>query len=537
MGITRTLRRTEWALPSIVALTAVIALSPAGTAIAQNWGLPPPPDAERATAVPRAQGWRVSPTVAVDLTLTNNVNLDPAATARSDFVTQISPGVQISGRSARAELAGSISVPIVLYARTGSENNQVVPQVNLLGRLEAIEKFFFVEAAALVSQQYFTPFGARPDNVVNNTDNQYISGSYRVTPFITGKIGSDVTYLVRDDNIWSTVSGAPVSVENSYVNNLVATLAREPSPLGWALDYNRNDTTFSGQSGQQLQQLVRARPIWQPEPQLRLSVSGGYEDNDFPFSAYRGAIYGVGGRWRPSERTTLDGFWEHRFFGASYGVVFDHRTPLTAWNLNVGRNITSYTLQAGQLPAGGNVSLLLSEILSSRIPDPIERQRAVQQFIQQNGLPNVLSGPVNLYTQQVYLQEQARLSVGLSGVRNSVFLFAFWLRTLPISGAGQLLPPELAQQNNNTQSGGGATWSHRLTPMTTLNLSADYLRTVANAPLVGTTEQGTLRAVFNTPISPNSSLLAGARYQLLSSDVTDGYHEAAVFVGIAHTFR
>jgi len=63
------------------------------------------------------------------------------------------------------------------------------------------------------------------------------------------------------------------------------------------------------------------------------------------------------------------------------------------------------------------------------------------------------------------------------------------------------------------------------------------LRTVANAPLDGTTRQGVARVTVSTPLSPRSSAFAGARYQLLRSDVRPDYEEAAVFVGLSYAFR
>ena len=81
--------------------------------------------------------------------------------------------------------------------------------------------------------------------------------------------------------------------------------------------------------------------------------------------------------------------------------------------------------------------------------------------------------------------------------------------------------------NNNTQSGGSITWTHNLTPSLSLNTEADYLRTVANPPAVGKTNQGIVRATFTTPIATNTTAYAGARYQQLRSDVSSNYNEYA----------
>src|SRR5438132_6218413 len=66
-----------------------------------------------------AQATRVETSIAVEETLTNNVNLDPAATRRSDFISQITPAIRFNEAGAHSKLTGQISLPILLYARTG----------------------------------------------------------------------------------------------------------------------------------------------------------------------------------------------------------------------------------------------------------------------------------------------------------------------------------------------------------------------------------------------------------------------------------
>src|SRR6266480_263309 len=106
----------------------------------------------------QAETWRFEPWVAVEETLTNNVNLDSNSSRRGDLVSQLTPGFRVAETGAHTSLVGFVSLPILLYARTGSENNKVYPQVNLLGNWELVDHFFFVEGSANVSQQYLSPF-------------------------------------------------------------------------------------------------------------------------------------------------------------------------------------------------------------------------------------------------------------------------------------------------------------------------------------------------------------------------------------------
>ncbi len=328
-----------------------------------------------------AESFRIVPSFAISETLTNNVNLAPSGSARGDLVTQLTPSFSVNETGTRATLTGTVSVPLLLYVNTGAENNTAYAQANLIGSVEAIEKFFFIEGAIDASPQYFTPFGAQPQGLANATQNRYQSSLYRISPYIKGGSPGDVEYVVRNDNIWSTLNGAPVSTSNSYTNQIVANVGRHATQLGWSLEYNYSSVKFNSQPAL-VTQLGRLRLDHSPDPQLKLSVSGGYEAEDYTLSSSNGPIYGIGGTWHPTDRTSVDAFWEHRFFGSSYLFNFNHRMPLSVWSAYASRNITSYPQQIGTLQAGVNISTLLNQLFLSSLPDPgatAGRRRSVHQ--------------------------------------------------------------------------------------------------------------------------------------------------------------
>jgi uncharacterized protein (PEP-CTERM system associated) len=488
-----------------------------------------------------AQATRWSGSLSIQETLTNNVNLTPSSTAQGDLVTQLTPSVTINEAAARTSLSGNVSLPMLFYVKTGADNNTIYPQANLTGNVEAIEKFFFIEGTLSVTQQYFNPFGAQPSGLTNATDNRYTSGSYSLSPYIQGG-ARDIQYRVRDDNIWNTLNGQPFSTNNSYTNVLSANVGRQAPQLGWLAEYDRTSTRFNTQSPL-LTQIARLTAFHSPDPQLQLGADVGYENNDYTFSQSRDTIYGISAAWRPSPRTNLDAHWEHRFFGSSYLFNFTNYTRLSTWNLSASRNITSYPQQIASIANVDTVSLLNQLFLSS-IPDPIARQNFINQYIQQNGLPAFQATPVYFYTQTITLNEQASASVGLLGARNTIVFSAYYLRQQPITAAGTELPGVLQPENNTTQVGFSASWSHSLSANLSSSLSGSWYRTESNAApgapgFSGTTRQGFVTATLTSPLTANTSLTGGVRYQVLHTDPTFGssYNEAAVFVGLSHQFR
>ena len=492
-----------------------------------------------------AESWRITPSVSLSGVVTDNVNLAPSDLAKSDFVTQLTPSLVIREIGPRTRLVGDVAVPILFYARTGSENNNVYPVASIFGNVEAIEDWFFVDGAISISQPYLSPFGAQPAGLTNGTQNRYTQQTYRISPYVTGVMPGEVRYELRNNSYWSNTSqksittgesGIPLSTNNSYTSDWSAKVESPVAPLGWFARADAVNVKFSNQNAQRMN-LAVAGPKYAYTPQLRFSLIAGYEDNQFPLSSYTGGVYGGGVEWHPTERTNVVANVEHRFFGTSYLLSLDHRTPLSAANVVASRGITTYAQQLAAATGTGSVTGLLNQLFTSRIPDPRQRKEAVDDFLSDRNLPATLAAPVNSYSEQVLLTENVSASAGLLGSRNSIFLTLFYLRTEPISGAGNALPSLLEAQNNNTQTGVNVVWSHKLTRTAVLNLTGFATRTKANAPFTGETKQGGVSMEIVLPVSRHTSIAAGGRYQSLSSTVTTGYNEAAVYAGLTYAFR
>jgi uncharacterized protein (PEP-CTERM system associated) len=481
------------------------------------------------------ESFRVIPTVSSLLTWTNNVGLDPSATRDSALIFEIVPGVDVDWRSARSELRGTVRAPIVVQTGGESQGTRVFPQVSLAGYVEPIEKFLRIEGAASVTQQYFSPFGARSPSLTNDVDNRYTSQSYRVTPVIEGEVGSSIRYQVRDDNIWTIVGDTPGDASNSYTNRFAAFVDRVPAPLGWRLEYFRDQVDFRREATE-LNQVARAYATWRPDPQLELGLIGGYEQLKLQFDDQESVIYGALVRWRPTPRMSLDANWQHRVGGPNYQVTFANRTALTVWSVEFSRALSNYPTELLEFPAGTTVPGLLDQLFLSRIPDSGERELAIARFMQDQGLGTVLAEPFTLFGNQFRIVERARANVGLTGVRNDVFFNIYRVKTSPVTRTADA-PIDFPATEGTTQYGAGATWTTRLTSVSRFQLAADLVRAESDDVIGRQTDQGFIRATFTTRLSPQTSTFAGLRLQKLRSDVRPDASETAVFAGVNHSFR
>lgn len=484
----------------------------------------------------QAENWRLTPSIRVYEEYTDNVNLS-ATDKKGDLVTQVAPALSLDGNGRRLKLNATYRASAYLYA-SESERSRIDSTFSGNSTLEAIENLFYIEGAGSVTQQFISPLGPQPVSGTSVTNNRYTSSTWSINPYIRGRTPSDITYSLRNNNRWTLISGvgSSVALSNAYTQEWIGNVATPIYTFGAAVDYIKRDVTYQDSTNEIHTQLVRGTFNYQFDPQLRLFVTGGYEDNEFGLTRNSGSIYGIGANWRPTERTVADAFWEERFFGGSYRFSLSHRTPLSAWNVSASRDVTTYPQLALQLPPGFT-PLLLNAAFQSRIPDTAQRVAAIQQFMNANGLPLFLSTPVSFYTEQLTLQERLEASYILIGARNTLAFTAYNIKNQGLSGnTGAALPSGFTFSRDFTQRGLGVTFSHKLTGLTALNISGLRLDTTQRDPVPGKSTTDTLRAEVTTSLGPKTRGFAGGRYSHFTSDISPGYNEAAVFAGVDHTF-
>ena len=147
-------------------------------------------------AVPaHAEKWRITPTLAVNETLTDNVFLT-STNKTSDLVSAISPGVAIEGTGSRAKLRLNYVLTEQLYARESNSNNRQ-NALNAIGTIEAIEDLLFIDGTGTISQQYLSAFGAVSPSTANVNKNQTETSSYALSPYLKGRLLNWAEYLLR----------------------------------------------------------------------------------------------------------------------------------------------------------------------------------------------------------------------------------------------------------------------------------------------------------------------------------------------------
>ena len=477
--------------------------------------------------------WRLDPAVSTQLTATSNASFGEGNTGR-DAVLEVRPSIAIQGEGARLRVNGSAALNAVGYARN-TLDNEVLPQVDLNARLEAIERLFFVEAGYRATQTSENPFGARPG--AGSFANTLTTTGARLVPYIEGAAGANLRYNLRSENTWVREIGATeVSAAAGYFGRHSGFIERDPQPFGWRVQAERNETKYEDSVQPQLTlDIARAVLTYAVSEFFTAGVRAGYERNDFDTEVRSRNFYGVEAIWRPSDRTTLDSFVEDRFFGTGYRFAFNHRMPRLAMRVLLSRDIDTTPATLFELQPTQNVSALLDSMFTTRYPDPVERARAVQDFINERGLPTSLQQPTVLVDERISLVTRHEGNLTYTGVRNTVSLSIYHVITKDATPDSPLATGAI--QNNNVQRGASAALTHRLGTSTSMTFSADWSRINALDSISDeeTIEQG-ITLQFNLQAGPRTNAFVGARLRKLESNVAVDGREEAVFVGVGHRF-
>jgi len=470
-----------------------------------------------------------------EFTLTDNVRLS-STNEDTDLILRLQPSIRARAEGGRLSWNVAYAPNLLLYLVNG-ELNDAQSNLNARALFEAVDSFFYVEGRAAVLQTFQNPFQPTPSDPTLSTDNRRETYTIGLSPYIQGSLLGDYRYLVRNDNYYSNAQNVSGDVLTSRVFGTINSPVRQR--LFWGADADYDYTKFENQQAFD-SQLVRGRAGFVVTPELSIRGSAGYEWNNYGLTDYSGSIYGVGADWRPTPRTNLSATWEERFFGPSYQVSFNHRTRMTTWSLSGNRNTQTYNNTLLSL-SPGETRESLDSILTGRISDPLVREAAIDQFMNQTGLPEALGVPVYFYNQNIYLVERIDARVGILGVRNSLHFRLYWEESEAVTVNDESIATDLFGSNRSFRTrGGGAAYSHELAPRTNMTLSLDrsYTESLTQQLELVTGQDATqtiARISVTHQLSPKTNVTGRLRVAKYDSDFRN-YDEHAVQALIFHRF-
>jgi uncharacterized protein (PEP-CTERM system associated) len=465
-------------------------------------------------------------------TYTDNVSLVPDASREVDWVTQVIPGISITATGARLRFNVNYAPEVTYYAR-GKEDNQVFNRGNAFGVVELAKQALFFEAGANVDQYDVSPRGPITTSNINTTGNRATVANYFASPYVR-RSWADVQAEARFTYSEVKSDDTP-ELLNSTANRINLRLENGPAykVLTWDLAYRREDIRYDEtQQDTEIEVITaNARRLITYTVALTAQVGYDYYKRGDIVPASEGGSWSVGFDWTPSPRTRLAAAGGQRFYGDYYLFDFKHRTRLTTWSASYTQDVTT-TRSEFFIPATSSTAGYLDTLFSTRFPDPVERQKVVNDFIARTGLPPSLDSPVNFFTTQLFLAKRWQASTGFLGVRNVLIANVFGENREGL--AGDFILPNAP--NATKQTGTSLVWNWRMGPRTTWNLRGAYSR--VETPFTGQIDHLTyVGAGLTRQFQPKFSGTLGYRRQENDSNFSaSSYTENAGFASLQMRF-
>jgi uncharacterized protein (PEP-CTERM system associated) len=394
----------------------------------------------------QAAGWKLTPEISLEESLTDNVRLaNVAGDRQTDLISILTPGLTIEHQGRRLDLQMKYQLQGIFYTRNASEN-RALSLVDAKGTGELLDKHLFVDVGATSSEQNIGNVGAITLDNFSLGDARARVDTYRISPYwrqaIANLLEAELRYE-RNSVRSSAVLDRDFDSDNDILS-LVLASGPEFSRVLWEgrfTDQNINNpsaqSTRFRNAGATLQYRITEK--------FALKAVGGYDDNEYASNNADtdGYHWRLGGVYRPSRRTSLEAAAGERYFGRDILIELSHRHRKFQWNLGYNRQ--------PETPR----SFLLEQ--------PV--------FLTMDAFGNPLPGPV--------AGQQDMLNVNLPGQSAAVFIlsrlegalrYSFRKNSLDVSIYRDTRESEITGLSDKSSSANLA-WTHSLNSLTDARLS------------------------------------------------------------------
>lgn len=554
---TATMRNTWWLsrlgllILSLASLNAFSQQSTPGAIAAPQGNAPTALSAPAAQALPGqgqegipARAWIIKPRVSLTETLTDRANVGGAVVGeQTDLITTLAPGIQIQANSARLKASLDYTLRALVYANN-ADFNTTQNQLNTFGSFEAIDDWFFIDFNGRIGQQTVSSFGAVSPSLGSINQNSVETSNFGISPYIRGRFGSSMNYQLRHNT--STTQSNRGSVSNVDIAQWVGQLQGGTAfkNLSWALDLNLQNVDYA--QGRQTEATVfRGIATYAITPELRVSLSAGWESNDYA-SADQTArtTSGYGFDWAPSERTKLSVFRERRFFGDGHNYSFTHRFPRSSISYTDSRNVSVLPNQFTSLNSSGSTFNLFYPLLAQMCVTNLGNtagQAAIDQCVTDLfaslNLPSNYQTTSSFLTSRATLMRHQQLAWTLHGVRNTLTVMASRSENETMFAATSL-NDDFSNLNltNIKQRGFSLNFSHKVSALSNLSIMAS--RQESQGAGTGTTLKTTTtmyQASATTKLGTKTNGSISLRRSEFDS-TTNPYTENAIIGTLTYTY-
>lgn len=477
-----------------------------------------------------ASGLVFEPRISWTETLTNNLELSNSS--RSGLISELAPGLRLTGNSARITAHADYQVQGLSYDTRDSARSRVQQSLNALGTVDLFDRWAFVDVSGSIAQQPISAFGTQSTGTninANNTETSF----YRISPYFRGRFVGSSEYEIRHAKSILSSDDATVADLKTSESSIEFRDASSRSPIWAFFASSRKDDYERGQSNELDRMRVSLGEVFYS--QLQVSVNAGREANNFAsIEKEKSNTHGYSVRWTPNPRVDASISHEKRFFGTSRALSLSYRTARSVWQFNESRDVSATPNQFSTIGFGNIYDLLLARFASAQ-PDPDLRAQAVNDFLSSNNIPANTPVTGGFLSTRIALQRTRDFLVSWYRQRTTAILMARETTSDALASPTSVALDDFSTTPKIVQRGLTLTVSHRMTLHTSLNVSGGERRSTG----YGGNVQWTILKFGEVSITTRLGLRTAATLTARRNDFesqTTPYLETALVGNLRTTF-
>lgn len=361
--------------------------------------------------------WALQPTLALRESYSDNIRLAQPQEARSAWVSEISPGIAITGNTRALKLNLAYQMQKIVAQSEPDRFNQ---QLSASATAVLLSDRIFIDLNSSISQQNNSAFGPQLVDNIYITGNQSTLKTNSISPYMRYRMNGFASSTLRYTH--GTVSSDTLSIQTDALTlDLVGD--NRGRRWNWSANYSQKTNHDS---------LLQAVTISNGSLSLNVPVTStlglfatsGYEKSDYQSSTSivpAGRSWSAGASWNPSPRTRISASAGRRYFGDTYAVNASHRRHNSVWNIVYSEDITTNYAQF-LVQSRSDTSALLNQLWQVGMPDPVLRQQAIDVYLALAQLIGPGAGNLNYFSHRYFLQKQLNMSAAWSGAKSTLLL-------------------------------------------------------------------------------------------------------------------
>ncbi|MGB5259781.1 MAG: TIGR03016 family PEP-CTERM system-associated outer membrane protein, partial [Gammaproteobacteria bacterium] len=297
------------------------------------------------------KNWSINPGITLSETYSDNVAPGVVGADKSEFITQINPGLQAELRGPRIQANLDYRMQNIIYGRNDESNT--FHQYLARAGAEVLPEHFFVDVSASQTQRNISSDGLRFRRNYIITDNRTDQRTASIRPSWHQSIGSYAEALldyehgiVRYDENVAGLSDSSLDSASLAISSLSGERRLSWKIIAQGQNIVYEDAAIDDVELRNTGLLLGYRVL----PGLSPLGLIGYEDNDFgnrlTETDPKGLFWALGFSWQPNARTELEALAGDRFFGNTYRLKWRQRGRYLSSELTYSEEINGEATSA-----------------------------------------------------------------------------------------------------------------------------------------------------------------------------------------------